>query len=120
MIAKKYFPNFRQELFDVGEGIQINALVGGQGKQAILLLHGHPENYLMWRLIAPHLAKEYTVVVPDLRGYGDSSKPIGLPDHSNYSKRVMAADQAKVMEKLGWTRYHIAGHGGHGCVIDYS
>ena len=80
---KTYFPEFTQRMIDVGEGIQINTLVGGEGKGALLLLHGHPETHLMWRFLTPELIKKYTVVITDLRGYGDSSKPEGLPDHSN-------------------------------------
>ena len=110
MLAKEYFHGFTNKLMDVGNNIKINTFVGGQGKEAILLLHGHPENYIMWRFIAPILAKKYTVVLTDLRGYGDSSKPKGLPDHSNYSKRVMATDQVTVMEQLGFSRFHLAGH----------
>ena len=107
---QKYFPGFEQRFFEVGQGIAINVLFAGEGKEAVLLLHGHPETHLMWRFIAPELAKKYTVVVPDLRGYGDSSKPEGLPDHSNYSKRAMADDQVEVMRLLGFTKFHVAGH----------
>ena len=110
MLANDYFQGFAHETVDVGDGIQINTVVGGQGKEAILLLHGHPETYIMWRFIAPQLAEKYTVVATDLRGYGDSSKPQGLSDHSNYSKRAMADDQVAVMAKLGFSRYHVAGH----------
>lgn len=110
MLAKKYFPDFSHKLVDVGDGIKINTFVGGQGKEAILLLHGHPETCIMWRFIAPKLAEKFTVVLTDLRGYGDSTKPQGLPDHSNYSKRVMANDQVVVMEQLGFSRFHLAGH----------
>lgn len=110
MLAKKYFPEFTHKLVDVGDGIKINTFVGGQGKEAILLLHGHPETCIMWRFIAPKLAEKFTVVLTDLRGYGDSTKPQGLPDHSNYSKRVMANDQVAVMEQLGFSRFHLAGH----------
>ncbi|MCD6044454.1 MAG: Fluoroacetate dehalogenase, partial [Burkholderiales bacterium] len=60
--------------------------------------------------VAPQLAREYTVVCPDLRGYGDSSKPKGLPDHSNYSKRAMALDMVEVMESLGFVAFHVVGH----------
>ncbi len=123
MAVSDYFQGFTHKMIDVGE-VTINTWVGGKGKEAILLLHGHPESYLIWRDIAPQLAQNYTVVATDLRGYGDSSKPRGLNDHSNYSKRVMALDQVKVMETLGFTRYHIVGHdrGGRVChrlMLDY-
>jgi haloacetate dehalogenase len=68
----------------------------------VLLLHGYPQTHAMWHKVAPRLAREYTVVCPDLRGYGDSSKPQGVPGHSNYSKRAMALDMVEVMESLGY------------------
>lgn len=94
----------------VEDEIYINTFIGGQGKEAILFLHGHPENYLIWRDIAPKLIKQYKVVVTDLRGYGDSSKPMGLEDHSNYSKRVMAQDQVTLMNQLGIAKFHLISH----------
>lgn len=107
---RKYFPSFRQSFISVGEGVTLNVLQGGTGKEAILLVHGHPETHLMWRFLAEELAKDFTVVMPDIRGYGDSSKPQGLPDHSNYSKRTMAEDLIKVMHSLGIEKFHAAGH----------
>ncbi len=109
-ISERYFPGFKQSYVEVEPGITINTFVGGTGKEAVLLLHGHPETHLIWRFIAPVLAKNYTVVMTDLRGYGDSSKPIGDADHSNYSKRVMARDQVRVMQSLGFTRFHGIAH----------
>jgi len=76
----------------------------------LLLLHGYPETHAMWHKIAPDLARDYTVVCADLRGYGDSSKPKGLPDHSNYSKRAMAKDMVEVMAALGHRSFHVVGH----------
>jgi len=76
----------------------------------LLLLHGYPETLAMWHKIAPDLARDYTVVCADLRGYGDSSKPKGLPDHSNYSKRAMARDMVEVMAALGHRSFHVVGH----------
>lgn len=124
MLVKEYFQGFTNKMIDVGGDIKINTFIGGQGKEAILLLHGHPENYLTWRFIAPKLAEKYTVVLTDLRGYGDSSKPKGLPDHSNYSKRAMANDQVAVMEQLGFSKFHLAGHDRgarvcHRLIMDY-
>jgi haloacetate dehalogenase len=107
---RKYFPHFKQEMVDVGDGVSINALAGGQGKEALLLLHGHPETHLIWRFMAEQLAEKYFVVLADMRGYGDSSKPVGLPDHSNYSKRVMAQDMIRVMVHFGFQKFHAAGH----------
>ena len=90
-------------------GATINLVHGGRGP-AVLLLHGYPETHAMWHKVAPALARDYTVVCADLRGYGDSSKPRGLRDHSNYSKRAMALDMAEVMTRLGHRRFHLVGH----------
>ncbi len=90
-------------------GAEINLVVGGSGPP-LLLLHGYPQSHVMWHKVAPLLAEEFTVVVPDLRGYGDSSKPPGDPDHANYSKRAMAQDQAEVMTQLGFDTFLLAGH----------
>ena len=90
-------------------GATINLVTAGNGP-AVLLLHGYPETHAMWHRVAPHLSRDYTVVCPDLRGYGDSSKPKGLPDHSNYSKRAMALDMVEVMQALGHRSFHLVGH----------
>jgi haloacetate dehalogenase len=82
---------------------------GGSGPP-LLLLHGHPQTHVMWHLIAPKLAETYTVVCPDLRGYGDSSKPATTADHEPYSKRAMARDQVEVMQALGFERFAVVGH----------
>jgi haloacetate dehalogenase len=90
-------------------GATINLARGGEGPP-VLLLHGYPQTHAMWHKVAPELARDYTVVCPDLRGYGDSSKPKGLPDHANYAKRAMALDMAEVMSALGHQRFHVVGH----------
>jgi haloacetate dehalogenase len=102
------FPGFEQRKVRTS-GATINLVHGGRGP-AVLMLHGYPETHAMWNGVAPALARDYTVVCADLRGYGDSSKPRGLPDHSNYSKRAMALDMAEVMAKLGHERFHLVGH----------
>jgi len=84
-------------------------VTGGSGPP-LLLLHRYPQTHLMWRKLAPRLAAEFTVVAPDLRGYGDSSKPPAGPDHINYSKRALAQDQVEVMAALGFERFLVAGH----------
>ena len=103
------FSGFRAHRVEVDEGVWIDALVGGRGP-ALLLLHGHPQTRAMWHKVAPTLARTHTVVLADLRGYGDSSKPAGLPDHSNYAKRVMARDQARLMQALGFERFDLLAH----------
>jgi len=102
------FPGFLKKRIRTS-GATINLVTGGEGP-AVLLLHGYPETHAMWHKVAPALARNYTVVCADLRGYGDSSKPQGLRDHSNYSKRAMAQDMAEVMSALGHPRFRLVGH----------
>jgi haloacetate dehalogenase len=92
-----------------GEGIEIDALVGGAGPP-LLLLHGYPQTRVAWRSVAPALAERFTCVIPDLRGYGRSDKPEGDERHERYSKRIMALDQIATMRALGHERFAIAGH----------
>src|SRR5262249_24806729 len=77
---------------------------------AVLLLHGFPQTHLMWRSVAPLLARRFAVICADLRGYGRSGCPISDPDHAAYSKRAMANDMVSVMMKLGFSRFSLAGH----------
>jgi haloacetate dehalogenase len=91
------------------DGTTINAAVGGSG-DPVLLLHGYPQTHLMWRHVAPELARDHTVVVPDLRGYGASDKPTPDPEDRQYAKRAMAADQLAVMRSLGFDRFALVGH----------
>ena len=102
------FERFRLETIDTGE-VQVRVRIGGEGPP-LLLLHGNPQTHVMWHKVAPPLAQHFTVVAPDLRGYGMSSKPPSTPDHALYSKRAMAADQLAVMGQLGHDRFHVAGH----------
>ncbi|MBZ5694163.1 MAG: alpha/beta hydrolase [Acidobacteriia bacterium] len=103
-----FFPGFKPEKFE-GNRATINYVIGGSGSP-VLLLHGYPENHLMWRKVAPELAKSHTVVAADLRGYGDSSKPAGGGDHAAYSKREMAQDQVELMRRLGFASFAVVGH----------
>jgi haloacetate dehalogenase len=116
------FEGFERERITTS-GTEINFVRGGEGPP-VLLLHGYPQTHAMWHLVAPALAEDFTVVVADLRGYGDSSKPFGDEDHSTYSKRAMAADQASVMDSLGFDSFAVVGHdrGGrvaHRMALDY-
>lgn len=90
-------------------GAEINLAHGGAGAP-LLLLHGYPQTHFMWHSVAPELAQHFHVVCPDLRGYGDSSKPQDAADHHNYSKRDMARDMVEVMAALGYTEFFVAGH----------
>jgi haloacetate dehalogenase len=112
---RRFFPDFRQSFIPTS-GAVINTLVGGNGPP-LLLLHGHPETHVAWHKVAARLARHFTVVLTDLRGYGDSSKPDGGPDHINYSKRAMGLDQIEVMSALGFRRFQVVGHDRGGRVV---
>lgn len=104
------FAGFSDQTIDVGGGIAIRARAAGDGPP-VLLLHGYPETHACWHSVAPRLvAAGFRVVATDLRGYGDSSKPAALPDHSTYAKRAMAADQVAAMRALGHDRFAVVGH----------
>jgi haloacetate dehalogenase len=106
--ASPFLPGFEYRRVDV-DGITVNCAVSGSGPP-LLLLHGYPQNHLMWRHVAPALAVDHTVVAADLRGYGDSAKP--APDAAGlmYSKRLMARDQVGLMRQLGFGRFQLIGH----------
>jgi haloacetate dehalogenase len=106
--AAYLFPGFKEVKVQTS-GATINLVIGGSGPP-LLLLHGAPQTHAIWYKVAPSLAKEYTVVAADLRGYGDSSKPEGGPNHVNYSKRAMALDQVEVMKHVGFNRFVVVGH----------
>lgn len=107
-VAEHFFPGFGVHSVATA-GATIHVLVGGAGPP-LLLLHGHPETHVMWHKIAGELARHYTVVLPDLRGYGDSSKPPGGLHHANYSFRSMAQDQVELMRHFGFDTFYVAGH----------
>ena len=105
----RFFPSsFRSERVKTS-GAEINAVIGGSGPP-VLLFHGAPQSLITWRIIAPDLAKDYTLVLCDLRGYGDSSKPPGGENHGDYSKRPMALDGIEVMQHLGFNQFRMVGH----------
>jgi haloacetate dehalogenase len=104
-----FFPSgFRNEKIKTS-GAEINTVIGGSGPP-VLLFHGAPQSVITWRLIAPDLAKDFTLVMCDLRGYGDSSKPADQPKHMSQSKRPMALDGVEVMEHLGYRQFLMVGH----------
>jgi len=102
------FDDFTRGTFD-SDGVDIAYWTAGSGPP-LLLIHGYPQTHVMWHKLAPALSRRFTVVAPDLRGYGDSAKPAGDKDHANYSKRTMAADLVGLMASLGHDRFAVAGH----------
>jgi haloacetate dehalogenase len=90
-------------------GATINVVKGGDGPP-LLLVHGAPQSHASWHLVAPQFAKDHTVIMPDLRGYGDSSKPADGENHANYSKRAMALDMIELMHHYGFDRFPVVGH----------
>lgn len=108
------FEGLALERIDVGDA-ELRVRYGGAGPP-VLLLHGHPRTHVTWHRVAPLLAQDFTVVCPDLRGYGESSKPPTTPDHAPYSKRAMASDCAHLMQALGHQQFFAAGHDRGLCV----
>jgi haloacetate dehalogenase len=116
------FPGFTVEEVTVKEG-RIRLRHGGSGPP-LLLLHGNPQTHLMWHAVAPELAKRFTVICPDLRGYGGSFKPPATPDHAPYAKAAMARDMVEVMAHFGHRRFRIGSHDrgarvGHRLALDF-
>src|ERR1700681_1380606 len=102
------FENFASRRIKTA-GAEINLVTGGSGPP-LLLLHGYPQTHAMWHKIAPRLAQRFTLVCPDLRGYGDSETLEGGKSHSNYSKRAMARDQVEVMQALALAQFAADAH----------
>lgn len=106
----KMLDGFSDNIMALPSGIKLRVRTAGDGPP-ILLLHGYPQTHLCWHKVAPPLVEAgFSVVLSDLRGYGDSDKPASLPDHSTYSKRAMGADQFELMQMLGHDKFAIAGH----------
>jgi haloacetate dehalogenase len=109
-LGNDWFDGFHERNVDVND-VSIFARYGGnESGPALLLVHGFPETHVMWHRVARALQEDYFIVLPDLRGYGDSAKPVGLPDHSTYSKRTMAQDLIGVMDALGRDHFYLCGH----------
>ena len=117
------FTGFERGRRDVN-GVEINFVQAGSG-QPLLLLHGYPQTHVLWHKVAPQLVDDYHVVVPDMRGYGDSSKPTAEPgDHTVYCKRTMAQDMVALLDSLGVEACHVVGHDrgvrvGHRMALDH-
>jgi haloacetate dehalogenase len=104
------FENFTQQRVTLSNGLRIHVRAGGNGLP-VLLLHGYPQTSACWHAVAPKLVTAgFSVIIPDLRGYGASDKPPSSANHVTYSKRVMAADQVELMQHLGHDRFYLAGH----------
>jgi haloacetate dehalogenase len=118
----RFFPGFKSARVKTA-GAEINLVHAGSGPP-LLLMHGAPQTHVSMRLLAADLVKDYTVVVPDLRGYGESSKPPDGENHANYSKRAMALDQVEVMKSFGFDNFAVVGHDrggrvGHRMALDH-
>ncbi|KAF1017429.1 MAG: Fluoroacetate dehalogenase [Stenotrophomonas maltophilia] len=109
MSLSELFPGFHARQVATAAGASIHVLTGGQGP-ALLLLHGHPQTSAIWHRVVPVLARHFSLVLADLRGYGDSSRPEGGDGHVAYSKRVMAQDMLEVMQTLGHARFAVLVH----------
>jgi len=109
------FEGFAQHRFETAE-TTINYRTKGDGPP-LLLLHGYPQSHVMWHKVAPGLAADFTVILPDLRGYGDSGRPDSAADHSTYSKRASANDMVALMDGLGFANFMAAGHDRGGRVL---
>jgi haloacetate dehalogenase len=103
-----FFEGFSLEYIKVSDGM-IRLRRGGSGPP-LLLLHGNPQTHVMWHAVAPELAKDFTVICPDLRGYGRSLKPPATADHAPYAKKAMARDMVEVMAHYGHTRFRVGSH----------
>jgi haloacetate dehalogenase len=114
-VSERLFPGFRVEDVQTS-GAKIHVLSKGSGTP-LLLLHGHPETHVTWHKVAPALTDSYTIIVPDLRGYGDSSKPGYSPGSKEYSFRAMAEDMVEVMARFGHKQFMVAGHDRGGRVV---
>jgi haloacetate dehalogenase len=107
-VDARLLPGFKVEKVKTS-GATLHTVIGGKGPP-LLLIHGAPLTHLSWFRVAPELAKSYTVIAPDLRGYGDSSKPEDGENHVNYSKRTMAQDKIELMKHFGFDRFAVVGH----------
>ncbi|MBK4772177.1 MAG: alpha/beta hydrolase [Pantoea sp. Morm] len=118
-----FIAGFTLQDVTLDNGVTLRVASGGKG-MPLLMLHGHPQNHLAWRKIAPQLAQQYQVILPDLRGYGDSDKPASDAEHLPYAKRSMAQDISQLIDALGLQRVAFVGHDrggrvGHRLALDH-
>jgi haloacetate dehalogenase len=114
-MSDELFPDLVTRRIPTDDGVRLHARVGRPLRRAdkrppLLLLHGHPQTHAMWHRVVSALLPHFRLVLADLRGYGDSAKPAGTPDHANYSKRTMARDVHRLMAALGHPRYRVLAH----------
>ena len=109
MTATDLFTGMQAADLPGSDGVRLHLRHGGQGPP-LLLLHGHPQTHAIWHRVAPTLAQHFRLIMPDLRGYGDSSKPDGGDQHAAYSKRAMAQDMVSLMQHLGFERFAVLAH----------
>jgi haloacetate dehalogenase len=119
-----WFEGFQSREFEVNDTSIFARFGGNEAGPTLLLVHGSPETHVMWRRTVEELRDDYFIILPDLRGYGDSSKSPGMPDHSNYSKRTMAQDLVGVVDALGRGNFLMCGHDrggrvGHRLAVDF-
>ncbi|KHJ65178.1 hydrolase [Pantoea rodasii] len=121
--ASPFIDGFMLKDAKLPNGVTLRVAMGGEGTP-LLMLHGHPQNHLAWRKIAPQLAEKYQVILPDLRGYGDSDKPVSDEQHLTYAKRSMAEDISQLIDALELERVAFVGHDrggrvGHRLALDH-
>lgn len=121
--ASPFIDGFVLKDVKLANGVTLRVATGGEGSP-LLMLHGHPQNHLAWRKVAPQLAKKYQVILPDLRGYGDSDKPASDEQHLTYAKRSMADDISLLIDALGLDHVAFVGHDrgarvGHRLALDH-
>jgi haloacetate dehalogenase len=109
---QSWFDGFeRREVRNDSTGLSTALRIGGKaGAPALVLLHGFPQTHAMWHRVAQHLRERFLIVMPDLRGYGDSPAPPDTPDHAQASKRALAADVVTALDTLGIDRFYLCGH----------
>ncbi|TEY32902.1 hypothetical protein BOTCAL_0708g00040 [Botryotinia calthae] len=110
MTSATFYPNFTSQSISTSPEISIHTLTGPKNGHPLLLVHGFPQTHHIWHLVTPHLIDHFSLVLVDLRGYGESSKPKGGEEHEEYSKSTMGSDLLAVMKDLGYPQFSILAH----------